>query len=143
MRTFLLTYNPRRWQVPADEWDALRSGTGRGETVPGDWSTGQRRDVDPGDRLFLLRQGSEPRGIVAAGWATSVPERAVLFDGTGSTHYVDLEWEVVLDLDDPLPTEVLLREVPRVPWNGLRGSGVEVAPEELWLRHLNDGRTVR
>ncbi|WP_129336304.1 hypothetical protein [Cellulomonas endophytica] len=146
MRTFLLTHNPQRWRMPADEWAALVARTGASERVPGSWSTGGRRDMDPGDRVFLLRQGPQPRGIVASGWTTGTVERRELFSGAGVRNNVPLEWERVLDLDDPLPTELLRREVPLVPWHALLGSGVQAAPaacerlEELWERHLDEGR---
>ena len=35
------------------------------------WSCGNRRDIDIGDRFFLIRLGSDPRGIVASGYITS------------------------------------------------------------------------
>jgi len=55
--TYLLTWNPTQWAGPL----------GREQ----EWSCGRNRRIKEGDRLFLIRQGSEPRGIVAAGWATS------------------------------------------------------------------------
>ncbi|MFF5229361.1 hypothetical protein [Dactylosporangium sp. NPDC000521] len=36
------------------------------------WSTGNRKTgIEPGDRVFFLRQGVEPRGIVGSGTAAS------------------------------------------------------------------------
>jgi 5-methylcytosine-specific restriction protein A len=35
------------------------------------WSCGNTKKILPGDRLFLIRLGKEPRGIVASGWAVS------------------------------------------------------------------------
>lgn len=53
--TFLLTWNPAVWN---------------GEiTNPSDWSCGNNKRIKAGDRLFLIRQGSEPRGMVASGSA--------------------------------------------------------------------------
>src|SRR5262249_29862814 len=66
---YLLTWNPEQW-----EWADLESmaeQTAEGRPVEGQWSCGNTKRIRPGDRLFLLRQGVEPRGIIAAGWATS------------------------------------------------------------------------
>jgi 5-methylcytosine-specific restriction protein A len=68
---YLLTWNPRTWT-----WDDLEQEveqTARGRPVVHSWSTGGAKRIKPGDRLFLLRQGPEPRGIMGAGWATSEP----------------------------------------------------------------------
>jgi hypothetical protein len=40
-----------------------------------DWSCGNSKSIANGDRLFLLRQGEEPRGIVGVGYAESEPYR--------------------------------------------------------------------
>jgi uncharacterized protein (DUF433 family) len=69
MRTYLLTWNPARfpWGGLADEARLLK----RGEESIGRWSCGNSRRIRSGDRLFMIKQGRPPRGIVAAGWATS------------------------------------------------------------------------
>lgn len=69
MASFLLTWVPDKWAWSdlSDQVEALE----RGEPVPGRWSVGHRTEISPGDRLFLLRQGREPRGIMASGFADS------------------------------------------------------------------------
>ncbi len=57
MGTYLMTWNP-------DIWDEQITGTIK-------WSTGQTKKIIPGDRLFLMRQVREPRGVCGAGWAVS------------------------------------------------------------------------
>lgn len=53
MSAFLLTWNPAYWD---------------GEiTNPSDWSCGNSKKIKLGDRLFLIRLGTEPRGLVASG----------------------------------------------------------------------------
>ncbi len=54
---YLLTWNPAVWN------DEI--------TNPSDWSCGNNKRIKKGERLFLLRQGAEPRGMVASGWADS------------------------------------------------------------------------
>ncbi len=69
MRTFLLTWNPTQWP-----WtylhDSITQVTQQGYSDDR-WSCGNRRDIDIGDRFYLIRLGSDPRGIVASGHVTS------------------------------------------------------------------------
>jgi translation elongation factor EF-1beta len=37
------------------------------------WSCGNTKSIQTGDRIFLLKVGTEPKGIIAAGFATSTP----------------------------------------------------------------------
>jgi hypothetical protein len=72
MATFLVTWNPEVF-----DWDSVRNSRGRaaairqtasGKRSEGGWSTGVRNSgISPHDRVFMLRQGPEPRGIVASG----------------------------------------------------------------------------
>ena len=57
MATYLMTWNP-------NEWDGEIAGTIG-------WSTGNSKKIVPGDRLFLMRQVKEPRGVCGAGWSVS------------------------------------------------------------------------
>jgi hypothetical protein len=69
LNTYLLTWNPAKWPWPelAECIRAIKA-TGRYRER---WSCGRNRKIVEGDRLFLLRQGLEPRGIVGSGWAVS------------------------------------------------------------------------
>ena len=69
MTTYLLTWNPAKWP-----WDDLAKCIHQVRTTGHyleRWSCGRNRRIVEGDRLFLLRQGLEPRGIVGSGWAVS------------------------------------------------------------------------
>src|SRR4051812_1432251 len=68
--TYLLTWNPNNW--PWDDLEFVAGKTAEGRHVDDRWSCGNTKRIRAGDRLFLLRQGVEPRGIMAAGWATSM-----------------------------------------------------------------------
>jgi len=78
MRNFLLSWNPTQWP-----WDYLHDSIAQ-VTQQGysddHWSCGNRRDIDVGDRFYLIRLGSDPRGIVASGFVTS-------------TAYDDAHWD--------------------------------------------------
>jgi 5-methylcytosine-specific restriction protein B len=102
---FLITWNPKVYAWSDFDDDVAR--------VPfeTDWCCARSKRIREGDRLWLLRQGVEPRGLVAYGVATSD-----WYEGPGwrrngvPCHYVD--WRV--DALSPLlvPRELL------PPWTG-------------------------
>ena len=86
-----------------------------------DWSCARSKQIRRGDRLFLLRQGVEPRGVVASGWAASD-----WYEGPGwrrpgvPCHYVDWKIDVLLDPEREaiLPREALSHGIlARMYWN--------------------------
>jgi hypothetical protein len=106
--TFLLTWNPRVYA-----WSDLRRDVARVRRrgwLDTDWSVARSRQVRAGDRVFLLRQGVEPRGIVASGRATSD-----WYEGPGwrragvPCNYVDVRFDVLRDAEREaiLPREAL------------------------------------
>ncbi len=108
MTTFLITWNPKRWHWEAlhDQIDELR----RKGFVDIRWSCGRTRRIQRGDRIFMLRQGVEPRGIMASGYATSGAFEAEHFDEkrAGDTAiYVDVRLDTLLD---PLADTILERQ---------------------------------
>ncbi len=110
MATYLLIWNPKfyKWDgLEEDIRDLERSGV-----LQGDWSTGRRKNIQKGDRLFLIRLGKEPRGIVASGMAVS----GVFEDATWDeerpqkiARYVPLHFDTILNADvgDVLALEAL------------------------------------
>jgi hypothetical protein len=62
---YLFTWNPTRFPFPKLDRHVRRIEE-KGSTAFR-WSTGNRTDVSPGTRVFLLRQGAEPRGLVGVG----------------------------------------------------------------------------
>ena len=144
MPAFLLTWNPRRWPVDERDYRAWRASTLRGEPVVGRWSTGQnRRRISPGDVLYWLRQGPDRRGLLACGRAVSdIFQEAHYDDPRRLANYVEHAWDLILPVDDRLPTEELLHVVPGVVWNHLQGSGYQVPAhsEQLlartWAEHV-------
>ena len=139
-RTFLLTWNPRVYAWRDLRRDAARvRATGRLHT---DWSCARSKQIRRGDRVFLLRQGVEPRGIVGSGWATSD-----WYEGPGwrragvPCNYVDLAIDVLLDAErEPiLPREALSHGVlAQMYWN-TQVSGIRIPDavaremEKAWL----------
>ena len=68
MRTYVITWNPRRWHWPDEEYVAEADATRKGQLFRSRWSCGNTRSISEGDRLFLLRQDTD-RGIIGSGYA--------------------------------------------------------------------------
>jgi hypothetical protein len=65
MPTYLLKWDATRW-----DWRNIREQSEaalNGQPVTRTWTCGTSRRIFPGDRVFVLRVGREPRGIIAAG----------------------------------------------------------------------------
>jgi 5-methylcytosine-specific restriction protein A len=149
MATYLLTWNPQKWpwrdlQEDIDELTRKGSVTFR-------WSCGNSKRIVKGDRVFLLRQGEEPRGIIASGWAESES-----FEETHwreekarkgrTTRYVKVRWEVLLN---PETESIFPREWLNTPplsdvnWN-TQISGITIWPEvaealeKRWVGFLDE-----
>jgi len=69
MPTYLMTWNPDRWAW--EEIGDAAEATAAGEGYQSRWSSGNTKTIKRGERVFLLRQGQEPKGIVGTGWTTS------------------------------------------------------------------------
>ena len=141
MNTFLLTWNPKKYEWENFAEDAkrvLRSG------LDGTWSSGNSKRPRPGDRFFQLRQGVEPKGIIGSGWITSQPRLAAHFAETGQrARYVGVRWDCLVDFETtgPLGREALAGGLlGAVNWN-TQASGIQIPPEaaaeleELWRKH--------
>ena len=140
-RTFLLTWNPRIYA-----WKDLRRDIRRlrrkGKLLV-DWSCARSKQIRKGDRLYLLRVGVPPRGIVASGTAADDWYEGPSWRKTGGPcHYVDVELDVLLDAErEPILPRALLDhgKLAEMYWNTMV-SGVEI-PEpvarelhRLWRR---------
>jgi hypothetical protein len=152
MSTVLLTWNPTKFDwykqdKPTDRLPAMARRSRRGLPVKNIWSVARTKHVREGDRLFLLKQGAEPRGIFGSGYATSDwfrgrdwrPER-----GSREVHYVELEHDVLLDPknDEILPVSSLTEgSLRHVHW-ATQFSGIRIRDdaarelERLWQDHL-------
>lgn len=109
------------------------------------WSCGNNKSIQPGARVFLVRVGKEPKGIVASGRATSRPYRDRHWeDKRRRALYIDVEWDNVLDpeSEEILTIGRLTRLTPgrEYLWTP-RISGIripdDIVPrlEQLWKNH--------
>jgi 5-methylcytosine-specific restriction protein A len=69
----LLTWNPKRAPWESLVQDARRSAAGG--VIEMKWSSGNTKRILPNDRIFIMRLGVEPCGLIAAsGWITAPPQ---------------------------------------------------------------------
>jgi 5-methylcytosine-specific restriction protein A len=150
MATYLLTWNPKKWHW----WDNLGDSFKRvGDSYVGKWSSGNSKKIHAGDRVFLIRLGKDPRGIVASGWATSNvypgshwDER--LAESGKDALYVDIRLDTLLN---PGREKILARReldkgtLGNMHWDS-QASGFEIPRdvaakiEDLWEQFLSEGR---
>ena len=146
--TYLLTWNPKRFL-----WKNLQDLIDRADEngyTPGGWTCGRCKRVRVGDRVFLSRQGEEPKGIMASGTVISNAKEEEHWDPGKEkkghkTYGIDIEWDTMLDPAEQalLSREQLMEEFPEVHWDTqISGIGIkeEVATrlEDMWNDHLED-----
>lgn len=140
-RNWLLSWNPSRWT-----WDSLaadRAATINGEKADNRWRCGSTKPHE-GDRVFLMRTGTAPKGIVAVGKVTRAPYEAAHWDATRAeagetTRFIDVAFDAVRDAaaDAIVMLEDLERQEPGQEWNP-QSSGIEIKSkpartlERLW-----------
>ena len=96
MNTYILLWNPKNW-----DWDdfseAIEEIRANGY-VKGRWSFGNRKNVDPDSRFFMLRLGAEPKGILASGKIISdVYQDEHWRDSSKIANYVEVGFEILLN----------------------------------------------
>ena len=108
MNTYLFLWNPKKWTWTTLEQDIEQVDlTGRCSQR---WNCGNTKSIRLGDRIFLLKVGTEPKGIIAAGFATSAPFYERHWSGENKdTLYIDVDFEVLLNPDqEPILTVDML-----------------------------------
>lgn len=147
MTTYLLTWNPAHWH-----WADLQECT---EDVKKHgfhedrWSCGSSKRIITGDRVFLLRQGQEPRGIVGSGWAITDVYEDEHWDQSKRARnqparYIGVRFDVLLDPDnEPVYSRRLLDHgvLQAMHWDtqmsGIRiPHGIATELETEWARFL-------
>jgi 5-methylcytosine-specific restriction protein A len=131
MNTYLLAWNPLKypWGSLDDELTQVRQDGSSWVR----WSVGNSRSIEAGDRLFLIRLGKEPRGIVGSGWAKTSPYEAAHWDLDRAAdgeiaNYVDLAFDSLFE-SPRLP----MTKLQSAPLNGYKNwstqiSGVLIPP---------------
>lgn len=132
MDAYLLTWNPNAfgWGDFSEELEIFCE---QGY-LEGRWSTGNTKRIKKGNRLFMLRQGEEPRGIIGSGYATSKGFTDKHWDDKSKTaNYVKFRLDILVDYENTkgiLSRGTLLKQLPMVHWD-TPASGMSVPPKSL------------
>jgi 5-methylcytosine-specific restriction enzyme A len=148
MKTFLLAWNPKRWQL--QDIAEMSQDVKLGIEVFDRWSSGGSKKPKAGDRFFLIRLGEKPRGIIASGHIIKDAFQNLHWDEEKAalgefTNYVEIRYNTLLnpETDAILPRD-LLNQPPlsEMHWD-TQMSGVEI-PEKvaneleiLWANFTN------
>jgi len=116
----------------------------KGEFAYVNWSCANTRRIQVGDRAYLVRSGSSPTGIIAAGTVVHAPKNeqlrnidpqyaglsAAYVNHIDNTFYVCLELDSAVNFDFPLEQNVL-RQLPQFQGVNFhfQGSGRQFAPD--------------
>lgn len=95
--SYLFTWNSNKWN-----WEDLTDGTYQLENIGyynRRWSCGNSKSIKRGDRIFLMKLGAEPRGLMGSGYAKSSCYVAPHWDDTPGkkTNYIDIEFDILID----------------------------------------------
>lgn len=144
MPAYLLTWNPLKF-----DWSnlsELAKKIDQGKPYKDSWSV-VNKHVRAGDRLFLYKQGTDPRGLFGSAFAGCDPYVAKHWSGNGKpTRYITLKYDKLLDVskhpDLILPRARLLTgAVGTIHW-ATQGSGIRISDkaaeelERIWADHL-------
>ncbi len=155
MNTYLLTWNPDKW--PWSNLDECIDNVKQHGVHSARWSCGQNKRIARGDRVFLIRLGKEPRGIVASGWARSSVFEDEHWEGPRRRQgklalYVNVDFDVLLnaDLREPIleRNKLNVGVLARMHWDS-QTSGISI-PDEVarqleveWARVLAGRRVIQ
>ena len=130
INTFLFVWNPDKWK-----WTTLEQSIEQLENsgkVTERWSCVSHKTIKPGDRAFLVRLGSEPRGIFAAGCVVSEPFLSKHWNGVDKDVYsVLIDFEILLNPEkEPILTLDILKtgNLEKQQWTP-QSSGISIKPE--------------
>lgn len=153
MATYLLKWNPEYW-----EWKDLKECIYKIETegiFRGRWSCGRTKKIHPGDRIFLMKTGENPRGIVASGFASSKVHEDEHWDVEKSAkgekaYYVYIDFDTILDYNKKIFSRSRLNNdiYKKMRWDH-RASGITIPDdvaeqlEKDWAKFLNQPIAVR
>ncbi len=114
MATYLLTWNsdPANWSDIDDDVKEIQE---KG-TLKGRWSCGITKKIVPDDRVFLIKLGKEPRGIIASGWTISGSYPDDHWDEEPASQgkkaiYVEINFDTILKPENIFSRKNLFRNV--------------------------------
>ena len=152
INTFLFAWNPSKW-----DWVDLQASIDQLENVgylKRRWSCGNSKSIKKGDRVFLIRLGIEPIGIMASGYAKSSYYFAPHWDGTNgkTTNYIDIEFDILINPDNNvlLDKKSLQSIDPKNVQQWFpQQSGISIKPEVVdalesnWFNFIKENKYIR
>lgn len=118
MPSYLLAWNPLKWN-----WKELEAKVKQFNTMgftDERWSCGKSKRIMSGDRIYLIRLGKEPRGIIASGVVFRDPSKGKHRENIKRiVHYVDIRFDKFIES----PNDVLIdrvnlkRKFPSMHWD--------------------------
>ncbi|HZV69209.1 MAG TPA: HNH endonuclease [Saprospiraceae bacterium] len=128
--TFLFVWNPKHWK-----WDSIEDSIEQVELngkCSERWSCGNSKSIVPGDRIFLVKLGTEPKGLIGSGFALTAPFPDRHWNGENKgALFIDIDFEVLLNpgKDPILSLEILKASgLSMQNWTP-QSSGISIKPE--------------
>src|SRR5262245_41202782 len=133
MATFILTWNPEQWHW-VDLADAAEQTT-QGEVYSSRCSSDNTKRIEPGDRVFLLKQVQHPKRFIEAGWIPA--------DSYASPHWnreradrcdlalrVNVDFERIMNPNNnqPLSTDSFTGALAEIYW-AMPASGTQISDD--------------
>jgi hypothetical protein len=108
-RAFLLTWNPKETPWPELDRQIRKLEDADTHEIDGRWSCGRRRHLPINSRVFLMRLGQAPKGIIASGQTLCEPYRRTHWRIPGKyARYVNIRFDM-LAKRPIIPLQTLLR----------------------------------
>lgn len=149
MKTWLLTWNMERWawNDPLNGYLELINDIHQVGHAFVKWTCGNNKSIEPGDRIFLIKLGNAPRGIVASGYAATG-----VFEGSHwdiarkeqgkKARRIFVDFDRILDYtkDEMLPMEALKKISFTYKWSS-QSSGIQI-PSAIAVKLENDWKNL-
>jgi len=100
MKTFLFTWSDSSHGWPYEELKKLVQRFDTDGDTHEEWQCKSHKKAQPGDRVFLMKQGEDPRGLFGSGKIVQGP-----YPGDENSFYVEISFDVLVD---PVKTSVLV-----------------------------------
>lgn len=126
MATYLLTWNPKKFDWKKEGYNKLVAKIQNGKTVLFDWSCGNTKAIQLGDRVFLLRQGKNLPGLIGSGIVTELLHRV---KNSAWKWQIGVDWNVFLPSEKALTRNRLLRGLLPENLVNAQRSGYEISQD--------------
>lgn len=154
-QTYLLAWNPKRWNWNAKELSRKLKDVQQGKAVTERWSCGKNKKIKKGDRVYLIKLGKEPRGIFGSGFVTrgvsEGPHWDTELNAIGATSlFIEFQYDSLYDpeVGPILPREILKNDprLGKMHWD-TQSSGINIPQavasnlEKIWQELQADMET--